>query len=101
METWGGLIIWDLWDRHNYSIIDVKLGDADAYTYRFEPIAVHLDQWDKIKKYKHINNFHDQQKHFSLFVLSIYGMLGRESLVVLASLSQLMAEKMDEPILHM
>ena len=35
-----------------------------------------------------------------MFVLSIYGVLGREALVVLAQLSRSMAEKMDEPILH-
>ena len=33
--------------------------------------------------------------HFSLFVISFYGMLGKEALVVLANLSQLMAEKME------
>ena len=37
---------------------------------------------------------------FSLFVLSVGGILGKEALVVLANLSQLMAAKMDEPILH-
>ena len=35
------------------------------------------------------------------FFLSIYGMLGREALVVLANLSRLMAAKIDEPIFHM
>ena len=37
---------------------------------------------------------------FSLFVISIDGMIGREALAVLAKLSRTMAEKMDEPILH-
>ena len=36
----------------------------------------------------------------ALFVLSVDGMLGREALVALDNLSQLMAAKMDEPILH-
>ena len=35
------------------------------------------------------------------FVLSIDGTLGKESLVVLANLSQIMVVKMIEPILHM
>ena len=35
-----------------------------------------------------------------LFFLSVEGILGRESQVVLANLSQLMAEKMREPILY-
>ena len=50
------------------------------------------------KKDKHGKNFHEQQKHVSPFVLYIYGMLGKESLAVLVNLSQLMAEKRDEPI---
>ena len=37
---------------------------------------------------------------FSLFVFSIAGMLGKEALVVLANLSQLMESKMDDPISH-
>ena len=35
-----------------------------------------------------------------MFVISDGGILGREALVVLANLNQLMAEKNDEPILH-
>ena len=36
----------------------------------------------------------------SPFVLSVYGMLGKDVLTVLTILSQLMAEKIKEPILH-
>ena len=39
--------------------------------------------------------------YFYLFVLSVDGLLGKEAHIVLANLSQLMAEKMEEPILHM
>ena len=42
-----------------------------------------------------------KRNFFSPFFLSIYGMLGREALVVLANLSELMAAKIDEPIFHM
>ena len=55
-----------------------------------------LYQWKKIKKGKHCNDFHDQQEHFSPFVISVDDMLGREVLVVLANLSLLMEAKMDE-----
>ena len=37
---------------------------------------------------------------FSLFVLSVYGVMGKDTQVVLATLSQIMATKMDETILH-
>ena len=36
----------------------------------------------------------------SPFVLSVYGILGKDVLTVLTILSQLMAEKIKEPILH-
>ena len=39
--------------------------------------------------------------YFYPFVLSVDGLLGKESHIVLANLSQLVAEKMEEPILHM
>ena len=39
--------------------------------------------------------------YFYPFVLSVDGLLGKEDHVVLTNLSQLMAEKMEEPILHM
>ena len=35
-----------------------------------------------------------------MFFLSVDGMMGKEALVVLATLSRLMAAKMDKPILH-
>ena len=89
-----------LWDRHTDAIIDVKLGDADTESYRFETMVGLLYQWDNINKDNHGNHLHNQLKQFSNFVLSVDGMLSREALVVLANLSQLIADKMDEPILH-
>ena len=41
-----------------------------------------------------------QRKHFSPFVLSVDGMIGKEALVVLATLSLIMAVKMEESILR-
>ena len=55
---------------------------------------------DQVNKDKHGKNCHNQQKHIPPFVLSIDGMVWREDLVALAQLSQNMAEKMNETILH-
>ena len=54
-----------------------------------------LDRWEKTNKYKHGKHCHEKRKHFSPFVISVDGMLGKEALVVLANLSRLTAEKMD------
>ena len=38
--------------------------------------------------------------NFLCFLIFVDGMFGKEALVILASLSQLISEKMDKPILH-
>ena len=101
MDTRGDVLIRGLWDRHNNTITEVKFGDADVDTYRFEWIENILALWEKMKKDKQSKNCHNQRKHFSLFVISVDGMLGKDSPVVLANLRRLMAEKMDDPISHL
>ena len=76
-------MIWSLWYRQVEAIIDVKLDNADADLYEYEPMAVLLARWETTKKYKHGKHCHDQRKKNSLFVLSVDRMLGREALVVL------------------
>ena len=49
---------------------------------------------------KYRRNCHDQRKRFSWLVLSVDGIMGKGAQVVLSTLSQLMATKMEEPILH-
>ena len=80
-----------LWDRQVDTIIDVKIGDADADSYKYEPMAVLLSQWETIKKDKHVNHCHDQRKQFLMFVLSVDIIIGREARVVLSQLIQAMA----------
>ena len=86
-DTGGDIIILVLWNLQAESIIGVKLGNVDAESYKYEPMASLLAWWETIKKDNHGKYFHDQRKHFSPFLLSVDGMLGRESLVVLAQLS--------------
>ena len=66
-----------LWDCHAEVIIEVKLGDADADSYIFEPIAGLLDWCKKTKKNKHGIHCHNQQKHFYTFVIYVDGMVGK------------------------
>ena len=80
-------MIQGLWYRQVKAIIDVQLGNYDAYSYKYEPMAALLYQWETTNKDKQGNHCNDQQKHFSLFVLSVDVMLGREALVLLVKLS--------------
>ena len=97
-DTRGDVMIRGLWDRQFNAIIDVKLVDADADTYKYDPITSLLNMWENIKKDKHGNHCHNQRKYFLLFVLSVDGMLGREALSVLFQLSQVISEKREEPL---
>ena len=99
-KTWWYVMIWGLWYCQVNAIVAVKLGDADADMHKYEPMTVLLDRWENIKKDKHGKNCHDQQKHFSPFVLSVEGFLGTEALVVLSQLGRVMAEKREEPFLE-
>ena len=87
-----------LWDRQVDTIIDVKIGDADADSYKYEPMAALLSRWETIKKDKHGKHCHEQRNFCSPFVLSVDRMLGRKALVVLSQLSRFMAEKRDKPL---
>ena len=71
------MTIQGLWDRQSDTIIYVKLGDADTNPYKYEPMVEILAWWENINKYKHSDNCHYQRKHFSPFVIYVYGMLGR------------------------
>ena len=52
-----------------------------------------------MKKDKQGRHCHEQQKN-SPFILSVHGMMGKEAQVVLATLSQFMIVKMEEPNLQ-
>ena len=87
------MIIWGLWDCQVDAIIDVNLGDADADMSKYELMTSHLSRLEKIKKDDQGKHCHNQQKHYSPFVISVDRMLGREALVLLSKLSGIMAEK--------
>ena len=90
-------MIQGLCDIQVNTIIDVKIGDADTDTYNYYPTTLLLARWEKIKKNKHGKHCHDQQKHFSPFVLSVDGMIGREAVIVHSQSSRVMAKKRKEP----
>ena len=55
----------------------VRIRYYDTDTYKYEPTEKLLACWEKDKYGK---NCHEQQKHFSAFVLSMDGMLRKEAL---------------------
>ena len=93
-------MIQGLWDLQVDAIIDVKLGDADADIYKYEPMTALMARWENIKKDKHGKQCHNQLKPFSPFVLSVEIIIGREALVVLSQLSRVMAQKREGLLLQ-
>ena len=61
---------------------------------------IFFTQWEKLKKDNHSHNYHDRQKHFPQYLLLVDGIMGKEDQFLLATLSQLMAAKIDEFILY-
>ena len=57
-------MVQNLWDLQVNAIINIKFGDTDTDTYRYEPMTSLLAGWEKIKKYKHGNHCHDKQNFF-------------------------------------
>ena len=54
-------MIQGLCDRQADSITDVKLGDADTDSYKYDPMAALLARWETIKKDKPGKHCHNQQ----------------------------------------
>ena len=59
-----------LTESQTAAIIDVIFGDADTYTYGYDPIDKLLAIWNKKNKYKHGKYFQDQRRFFLSFPLS-------------------------------
>ena len=97
METRGDVIIQDLWESQNDSIIDIILGDPGCDSHKKEPTRTLLDWWENKRRTK-TASIATSNGIFSPFVLSFDDMLGKEALVVLANLSRLIAAKLEEPI---
>ena len=100
VETRGDVLIRYLWGIYTNAIINVKLRNAHTDTHRFGTMVTLLAWWDKMKNYNHDKHYHKQWKHCSPFILSVDGMLGRDSFFVLSNLIPPMEAKIDEPILH-
>ena len=45
-------------------VIGIKVENADADSYKYEPMAELIDLWETIKKDKHGEHCNDQRKHF-------------------------------------
>ena len=92
------VLIWGLWEHQTYAINDFIFVDTDCVAFNKGPMSSLLAWWKKNDK--HGKHFHDKRKQFHPLVLSVDGMLGNESYVVLNQFSWLMEEKLEESVSH-
>jgi hypothetical protein len=78
-------------------IIDVRITDVDAKSNRSKDSDKVLSAHEREKKKKYLGACLDQRRHFSPFVVSTDGLLGKEAKILLRKLSAMLAEKREKP----
>ena len=58
-------------------IIVVRFGYDDVDTWKPEVMDKLFSWWKEINNDKHGQHFHEQKKYFSIFVLSVDGVMGK------------------------
>ena len=96
-EDRGDILIRSLWARGTDCIIDVRITDVDAKSNRSKDPDKVLATHEREKKKKYLEACLDQRRHFSPFVVSTDGLLGKEAKTLLKKLSGLLAEKWEKP----
>jgi hypothetical protein len=89
----GDLLIRGCWSNGTHCIIDVRITDTDADSNRRrDPLKI-LEEHEREKKKKYLAYCIQQRRHFTPFVVSTDGLIGREGKTLLRKLSSLLAEK--------
>jgi hypothetical protein len=96
-EDCGDILIRGLWARGTDCIIDVRITDVDAKYNRSKDPAKVLAAHECEKKKKYLGACLEQRRHFSPFVVSTDGLLGKEAKILLKKLSAMLAKKWEKP----
>jgi hypothetical protein len=96
-EERGDVLIRGLWARGTDCIIDVRVTDTDAKSNLSRDPAKVLEQHEREKKKKYLKDCLEQRRHFTPFVVSTDGLIGREAKTLLKRLSLILAEKWEKP----
>ena len=78
-------------------IIDVRVADTDAKINLSKDPAKVLETHEKEKKRKYLASCLAQRRHFTPFVVSTDGLLGKEAKCLLKKLSILLSDKWEKP----
>ena len=93
----GDLLIRGLWVPGTDLIVDVMGTDTDARSHiSQDPLKV-LEKCEWQKKTKLLRACLDQRRHFTPFVFSVDGLLGKEARTLLKKLSTMLSDKWNKP----
>ena len=92
-EERGDLLIRNLWERQRDCILDVRVTNLDAASNIHRKSEAVLLSHEHEKKKKYLQACLDQRHHFSPFVVSCDGMLGKEAKSVLQNLAGSLSKK--------
>jgi hypothetical protein len=96
-EDRGDILIRGLWSRITGCIIDVRITDVDAKSNRSKDSDKVLEAHEREKEKKYLGACLEQRRHFSPFVASTDGLLGKEAKILLRKLSSMLAKKWEKP----
>ena len=93
----GDILIRGFWERTTDCIIDVRICDVNQPSYRDRnPVSI-LHSAETEKKKKYLEPCLEQRRHFTPFVVSCEGLLGREADVFLSRLGKKLATRWARP----
>ena len=94
----GDLLLRGLFESGTDCIIDVRIVDLNAQSYKDkDPLSV-LKSLEKGKKRQYLRPCHAQRRHFAPFVVSTDGLLAPEAKAVLRRISVKLADKWQQPL---
>jgi hypothetical protein len=96
-EDRGDILVRGLWACRTDCIIDVRITDVDAKSQQSKDPHKVLEAHKREKKKKYLEACLEQRRHFSPFMASTDGLLGKESRTLPSKPSALLAEKWEKP----
>ena len=96
-EDRGDVLMRSFWAKGTDCIFDVRVTDLDSPAYRKQVPEKVLASQEKSKKRKYLEKCLQQRRHFTPFVVSTDGMLGREANTTLKRVALKLAAKWQKP----
>ena len=93
----GDLLIRGFWTPGTDCILDVRVTDTDSKSYCNRTPSKVLESQEKEKKRKYLGSCLENRRHFTPFVISVDGLLGREAQTFAKRLAVKLAGKWQKP----